>query len=74
MTSLLLRAYHQMPAPMRSVAASLRGYYLHRWRYGGETEALVEVALERDRWSAERWREWVSYCPAELVRKGGCSP
>jgi phenylacetate-CoA ligase len=58
MTSLLLRAYHQMPAPMRSVAASLRGYYLHRWRYGEETEALVEAALERDRWSAERWREW----------------
>ncbi len=54
----LLRLYHRLPPPMRSVAATLRGAYLRRWRYGPETERLVEKALEREQWSLERWKAW----------------
>lgn len=54
----LLRLYHQMPAPVRSVAASLRGHYLRSWRYGPETEQLIEEALRREHWTGERWKAW----------------
>lgn len=54
----LLHVYHQLPEPLRTLAASLRGYYLRSWRYGPETERLVEEALERERWSAEQWKRW----------------
>ena len=50
--------YRRLPAPGRSIAATLRGLYLRWWRYGADTERLVEAALERDRWSPERWRAW----------------
>lgn len=53
-----LRLYHQAPAAFRSLAASLRGYYLRAWRYGAETERLVEQALERETWTPERWKTW----------------
>jgi phenylacetate-CoA ligase len=43
---------------MRSMVASLHGFYLHKWRYGPETERLVEEALERDTWSLTRWQQW----------------
>jgi phenylacetate-CoA ligase len=54
MEGTLLRIYHKLPAPLRSVAASLRGYYLRYWRYGTETDQLVAGALERDFWSPAR--------------------
>ena len=54
----LLQLYHRSPAPLRSVAATLRGYQLRSWRYGRETERLVEEALERERWSPQRWERW----------------
>jgi len=58
MNDSLLRLYHQLPAPARSVAASLRGYYLRWWRYSRETERLVEEAFEREHWSPEQWKAW----------------
>ncbi|MBI4419641.1 MAG: phenylacetate--CoA ligase family protein [Gemmatimonadetes bacterium] len=58
MTSLALRAYHALPSLARSAAATLRGLYLRSWRYGPESERLVEEALDRERWSAERWQTW----------------
>lgn len=58
MNSALLHAYQALPAPLRSVAATARGYVLRSWRYGRETDALVEAALERDSWDAARWRAW----------------
>jgi len=58
MSDTLLRLYHCLPAPMRSVAASLRGLYLRSWRYGPESERLVAEALEREHWSAERFKAW----------------
>ena len=58
MNNPLLRFYHRLPAPARSLAATVHGWYLQRWRYGPETEQQVREALERERWSAERWRQW----------------
>ncbi len=58
--SLALRIYHRLPAPSRSVVASLRGYYLSRWRYDKFTEQLVDEALERDAWSEKQWADWRS--------------
>lgn len=50
--------YHALPAPLRNVAASARGYSLRRWRYGPETERLTEEAIERERWSAAQWKTY----------------
>jgi phenylacetate-CoA ligase len=55
---MLLQLYHHLPAPLRSLAATLRGVYLCRWRYGPETERLVEEALAREHWSAQQWEHW----------------
>jgi phenylacetate-CoA ligase len=40
------------------MAASARGYYLHWWRYGPETEALIQEAFDRESWSSEQWIIW----------------
>jgi len=58
MNGALLRFYHRLPAPMRSAAASLRGFYIRSWRYGPDSERLVEEALERERWDSRRWKTW----------------
>lgn len=58
MSKQLLALYHRSPAWLRTVAASARGYQLRARRYGAETEQLVAQALERERWSIERQREW----------------
>jgi len=55
MTSRLLKLYHRLPPRMRSAAATLRGWYLNRWRYGSDSGALMEEALERDHWTAAQW-------------------
>ncbi|WNM58123.1 phenylacetate--CoA ligase family protein [Candidatus Nitrospira allomarina] len=54
----LLRLYHRLPAPARSVAASLHGYYLRSWRYGPETERLIGEAIDREHWSLGQLRAW----------------
>jgi phenylacetate-CoA ligase len=50
--------YNIFPYPLKVLAASTRGYYLRWWRYGADTEKLVEEALERETWSSEQWRKW----------------
>ncbi|MGQ9698831.1 MAG: hypothetical protein ACUVRO_12665 [Armatimonadota bacterium] len=50
--------YRHLPYPLRVLAVSALGYYLRWWRYGPETERLVEEALERETWSPERWKAW----------------
>jgi phenylacetate-CoA ligase len=40
------------------MAASARGYALRLQRYDKGTERLVESVLERERWSAEKWKNW----------------
>ncbi|CUS34881.1 Coenzyme F390 synthetase [Candidatus Nitrospira nitrosa] len=52
----LLKAYHALPTPLRSVAASLRGFYLQSWRYGPETDRLVQEALTRESWAPDQWK------------------
>ncbi len=56
--SLSLKIYHRLPNWSRSVAASLRGFYLNSQRYGEETEKLVEEAFKREFWCAEEWTDW----------------
>ena len=58
MNRTLVDLYNLMPSSIRNVAASARGYYLRSWRYGSETERLVEEILERESWSAEKWVDW----------------
>ena len=58
MSDLLLKTYNRLPTPLRSIAASLHGLSLRGWRYGPETERLVTEALDRERWSSERWKAW----------------
>ncbi|MCE5308728.1 MAG: AMP-binding protein [Acidobacteriales bacterium] len=53
-----LRLYHALPPILRPVAATVQGAYLRWWRYGRETERLVEEALEREKWSPEKWAAW----------------
>jgi phenylacetate-CoA ligase len=58
MSDRLLKLYHGLPTSLRSVAASLRGLYLGYWRYGSQTERLIEEALDRDNWSHDQWKVW----------------
>jgi phenylacetate-CoA ligase len=58
LSELAMRAYNASPTPCRSAMASTRGFYLRLWRYGHDTERLVEEALERETWSEARWRSW----------------
>lgn len=54
----LIDLYHHLPYPLKIAAASLRGYQLRWWRYGRETDWMVEEALEREHWSAGQWQVW----------------
>lgn len=56
--STLLRLYHSLPPVARSAVATARGAYLRWWRYGSQTERLMEEALERETWSPARWQRW----------------
>jgi phenylacetate-CoA ligase len=58
MNDTVLRLYHSLPPSTRSLIATGRGAYLRYWRYDRATEKLVEEALERERWNAERWKTW----------------
>jgi hypothetical protein len=58
MNDRVLKLYHRLPAPIRFIAASLRGLYLHSWCYSMESERLIAEALEREHWSPERWKGW----------------
>jgi phenylacetate-CoA ligase len=69
MSDRLIRIYHRMPAPARSLAASLRGFYLRSWRYGAETEELIGAAIEREQWSDEQWRQWQSQRLSYLLHR-----
>ena len=58
MSSPLLKVYHRLPAGARSVAATLRGWYLRRSRYGKSSAALTEEARQRDHWTPQHWKTW----------------
>ncbi|MGQ9699023.1 MAG: hypothetical protein ACUVRO_13655, partial [Armatimonadota bacterium] len=54
----LLGLYHRLPYPLKCLSATIHGWHLKRWRYGRETERLVQEALEREHWPPDRWRAW----------------
>jgi len=53
-----MKVYARLPPAGRSLAATVRGYYLRSWRYGRTTEALIDAAREREQWSAGRWTRY----------------
>ncbi len=63
-----LQMYHRLPYPFKVVAASLWGYYLRSWRYGKQTEKFVEEALERERWSQTKIKNWQEERLALILR------
>lgn len=63
----LLNFYYHLPYPLRVAVASARGYTLRRWRYSGETERLVEEALERETWPREKIVSWQQEKLAEAL-------
>jgi phenylacetate-CoA ligase len=67
MNPLLLQVYHRLPAPARSVVAGVRGRYLSWWRYGPDTERLVEEAREREHWPQARWQHFQEERLAEVL-------
>jgi phenylacetate-CoA ligase len=69
MNDRLLAVYHRMPTPLRTALAGAYGLRLRTWRYGPETEALVEAALERDHWTPDQWQDWRDRRLAELLHR-----
>ncbi|NMC35205.1 MAG: phenylacetate--CoA ligase family protein, partial [Veillonellaceae bacterium] len=65
----LVGLYHRFPYPLRVLAASLRGYQLHWWRYSHETDRLVGEAVEREYWSADQWAAWREERLAQLLQR-----
>jgi phenylacetate-CoA ligase len=63
----LLNLYHRLPPITRTVAATWYGHKVRNWRYGPESERLVEEALARETWPAERWKGWQQERLAELL-------
>lgn len=60
MNNALLQIYHKLPSSSRSIAATLRGYYLRSWRYSAETDDLITEAIRREKWTPEQWQLWLS--------------
>lgn len=58
MNDWMIKLYHRLPGPVRSMAASARGYQLRQWRYSADTERLAEEALARESWSEDQWSAW----------------
>jgi len=58
MNSQLLAMYHCLPPSTRSMVATMRGWYLNRWRYSAASARLIDEALDRDRWTPAQWQAW----------------
>ena len=58
MSSQMVALYHCLPARARSAVASMRGWYLNRWRFSKETVRLVDETLDRDTWIPTQWDAW----------------
>ena len=65
----LLRVYQAAPHSVRHIAATLHGFSLRRWRYGRDTDRLVEEALERENWTPELWSAWREKRLALILRR-----
>lgn len=69
----LLQLYHRLPPSLRSVPASLRGYYLRAWRYSAATERITKQTLSRDTWSASEWQSFTDQRLRLLLRRAATS-
>jgi len=69
MSPTLIKIYHSLPPFARDWAASARGLQLRRWRYGPETQQLVEEALEREAWTAKQWADWQKVRLVEILHR-----
>ena len=58
MVRVIQKLYAALPPGGRTLAATARGLWLRRTRYGPETDRLVEEALARERWDPALWEEW----------------
>ena len=65
----ILSIYHQLPYPLRVLAASLKGLQLRHLRYGPETDQLVQAAIERETWSEQQWSDWQAERLARILHK-----
>lgn len=69
MSSRLLKVYHRLPAKARSAVATLRGWYLHRQRYGKDSAALAAETRERDQWTPGQWNTWRQEAIAYMLHR-----
>ena len=69
MSEVAHRAYRRLPGPARTLVAGLHGHRLRRWRYGRDTDALVRSALERERWSVDRWQSWIEARRTQVLER-----
>jgi phenylacetate-CoA ligase len=54
----LKKYYSMFPYPFKCLLATIYGCRLNSWRYGKETERLVDEALEREYWDRERIKSY----------------
>jgi phenylacetate-CoA ligase len=69
MNSSLLKFYQSLPAPLRSLAASLRGCQLRAWRYSADTDRLMGEARQRETWTPEQWQAWQAERLGRLLQR-----
>lgn len=69
MSDWLLQLYHRLPGGARSLAVSLRGFYLRRSRFGPETESWVQEGLAHESWSLQRMAHWQQEELAKLLQR-----
>jgi len=67
----LERLYLRLPAPLQDLVLTLEGWRLSRARFNSEYRQLLEAALERSRWPAERIAEFRDRRLAEFVKLAG---
>ena len=58
MESTLLNVYHRLPPAARNAAATLRGWYLQRWRHSAVSGRKSDEAVAREYWSPAQWKAW----------------
>lgn len=68
-----LALYHRLPAPARDLVATAYGLRARWWRAGGDAPEQVAAALERDRWSPDRWAGWEADAVAVALERAAAT-
>jgi len=74
MARLLDRLYGCCPVPVQNLGISLYGYYWKRERFGPEFEKTVAEFRRRDRWPADRMREYLVSALRSVLRRAFEAP